>query len=398
MRRYWIALLALALLAMSLTGAAVAEGFDATPTSSVKLGVGETWKIDTSTLLVAEGQTLKFKTSDKKVAVVSAQGEITALKKGRATIAVGYDTTLLAVCKVTVAQAPKKVKLSAKNVVLSVGDTRELKAALPKKTASALTFTSSNEAVATVDAFGKVTAVSGGKATVTVKTFNDKTAECTVYVLGGKAPTTLSLNVPSVTVQVGETFKLAPSVDEGSDAYYRFASQNRKIARVDAEGVITGVRKGTTTVVVGTHNGLTQTVTVTVRSRLKELYGALTNDPQAYLRYARSLKLRRDTAAPTGSVVCRNEELALAMTANSCTVTLSPAVTPRYCIQGIDVTMTPEAAAAKLIANGWALTGTKSSDGVEQRAFTKDGDTTHFVAIATVDGATIQGILAQWSW
>jgi len=80
MRRYWIALLALALLAMSLTGAAVAEGFDATPTSSVKLGVGETWKIDTSTLLVAEGQTLKFKTSDKKVAVVSAQGEITAMR------------------------------------------------------------------------------------------------------------------------------------------------------------------------------------------------------------------------------------------------------------------------------------------------------------------------------
>ena len=58
----------------------------------------------------------------------------------------------------------------------------------------------------------------------------------------------------------------------------------------------------------------------------------------------------------------------------------------------------PEVAAAKLIANGWALTGTKASDGVEQRAFTKGGDTSRYIAIATVDGTTIQGLLAQWTW
>ena len=41
--------------------------------------------------------------------------------------------------------------LSAKKAVLSVGDTKELKAAVAKDAASAFTFSSSNEAVATVD-------------------------------------------------------------------------------------------------------------------------------------------------------------------------------------------------------------------------------------------------------
>ena len=97
-------------------------------------------------------------------------------------------------------------------------------------------------------------------------------------------------------------------------------------------------------------------------------------------------------------MVCRDGELALSMTSSSCTVAVASVLSPRYCIEGIDTSMTPEVAAAKLIANGWALTGNKTSDGVEQRAFTRAGDETHFIAIATADGATIQGILAQWNW
>ena len=210
--------------------------------------------------------------------------------------------------------------------------------------------------------------------------------------------TTLSLNVPVVDIQVGETFKLSPSVDEGSDAFYRYASQNRKIATVNAEGVITGVRKGSTSVAVKTHNGLIQAVEVNVKARLKDVYASLTNDPATYAMYAQKLGLERETDAPAGAVVCQDGELALSMTQSSCAVALNRVASPRYCIEGIDVNMTPENAAAKLIANGWALTGTKASDGVEQRAFTRAGDETRFIAIATPDGTTIQGIIAQWNW
>ena len=400
MKYRWIArIVALALLVASLTGfAGVAEGFSQTPSTSVKLGRGETCKFDTSTIAAAAGQTLKYKSNNTKVATVAADGTITALRKGKATIGVGYDSTLLGVCHVTVVNSPKRVKLSETSTVLSVGDVKALATRLSDGSASALTFTSSNEKVATVDGDGNVTAIAGGKATITVKTYNDKTAECAVYVLGGKAPTTLSLNVPVVDIQVGETFRLTPSVDEGSDAFYRFASQNRKIATVSDEGVITGMRKGSTSVAVKTHNGLIQAVEVNVKARLKDVYACLTNDPATFTQVARKLALERQEDAPGGKVVCQDGELALTMTASSCAVAVAAVAKPRYCIEGIDAAMTPESAAAKLIANGWALTGTKSSDGVEQRAFTKAGDESRFIAIATADGQTIQGILAQWNW
>ena len=402
MKYRWIArVVALALLMASVMGISVvagAESFGQTPSSSVKLGRGETCKFDISAIAVTAGQALKYKSDNTRVATVDADGVITALRKGKATIAVGFDKTLLGVCHVTVVAAPKRVSLSDDSAVLSVGDVKELAVKLSGGSASALTFASSNEKVATVDAEGRVTALAGGKATITVTTYNDRTATCAVYVLGGKAPTTLSLNVPVVDIQVGESFKLSPSVDEGSDAFYKYASQNRKIATVNAEGVITGVRKGSTSVAVKTHNGLIQAVEVNVKARLKDVYGSLTNDPATYALYAQKLGLERDEDAPAGTVVCRDGELALSMTSSSCTVAVASVLSPRYCIEGIDTSMTPEVAAAKLIANGWALTGNKTSDGVEQRAFTRAGDETHFIAIPTADGATIQGILAQWNW
>ena len=399
MKYRWIArMLVLALALASFAGVAVAESFGQTPSTSVTLGKGETWKVDTSFILVTGGQVLKYKSDDPRVATVDADGVVTALRTGKASIGIGYDQTLLGVCNVTVVAAPKRIRLSDSRAVLSVGDVKALTVELSRRSASAVTFSSSNEKVATVNAEGQVTALSGGKATITARTFNDRTAECDIYVLGGKAPTTLSLNVPVVDIQVGETFKLVPSVDEGSDAFYRFASQNKKIARVDAEGVITGVRRGSTSVAVKTHNGLIQAVTVNVKPPLREVYGCLTNDPATFTQYARKLGLERQDDAPAGTVICQNGEIALSMTANSCAVALNAVANPSYCIQGIDVTMTPENAAAKLIANGWALTATKSTDGVEQRAFTKVDAPAFAIAIATADGTTIQGIMCQWNW
>ena len=402
MKNRWIALtlaLVVALAALAaLAGAAVAEGFGDTPTTSLELGKGESLKLDTSSILAPEGQTLKFKSSDNSIATVTDEGVVTAKKKGKVAIAVGYDKTLLGLCKVTVVAAPKAVKLSDKYAILSTGDAKQLTAAVSGGTAAGVSFASSNEAVAAVDATGKVTAVSGGKATVTASTYNGRTAECVVYVLGGKAPSTLSLNTAGVNIQVGEVFKLIPSVDEGSDAYYKFTSQDRKIARVNSSGEVIGVKQGVTSVTVLTHNGLTQTVGVTVRARLKDVYGCLTNEPANYLKAAKKLKLTRDASAATGSVACGNGELSLTMTANSCQVALNAAADPRYCIKGIDVSMTPETAASKLIAAGWAMTGSKSTDGVEQRAFTRENDYTHYITISTADGTTIRGITAQWDW
>ncbi|MBR1822056.1 MAG: Ig-like domain-containing protein [Clostridia bacterium] len=395
MKNRWIATLLLLVLAVAtlLPAAAVAEPV----TLSLTLGVKETYQIKTSAISGAEDKQLVFATSNKKVATVSTDGVITAKKRGTAKIAVGYDDTALAVCTVTVLAAPKKISFADKALVISTGDTQQLTVTLPKKTASAITYESSDTAVATVDADGKVTAVSSGTAVVTAKTFNGKTAKCGVAVLKGKAPEKLSLSVENVSIQAKETFKLSPSVEEGADAIYAYASKNKKIATVSADGVITGRKKGTTQIAVKTHNGLTATVNVTVKGKLKELYGLLTDKPKTYLKYAKKLKLKKDNSEDPNSVMYYNGQVALIMTASSCQISLTPVANPKYCVQGIDASMTPEQAAAKLIDKGWALADAKTQDGVEIRAFTKDGDTTHYIVISA-DGSAIKSVDAVWSW
>ncbi len=84
------------------------------------------------------------------------------------------------------------------------GQTVELKATVAPATASikAVNFTTSNAAVATVDANGKVTAVANGTATITVTTEDgNKTATCTVTVEIPKTPDPTPTPVPADLVQ-----------------------------------------------------------------------------------------------------------------------------------------------------------------------------------------------------
>ena len=67
-------------------------------------------------------------------------------------------------------------------VTLKRGKTLKLKATLPKKTASALTWKSSKPKIASVDQKGVVRALKKGTAVITVRTFNGKVAKVTIKV------------------------------------------------------------------------------------------------------------------------------------------------------------------------------------------------------------------------
>ncbi|MDO4548163.1 MAG: Ig-like domain-containing protein, partial [Clostridia bacterium] len=82
---------------------------------------------------------------------------------------------------------PKNVKLDRNKLTLRVGKSKKLKATVkPQKAGNkTLTWTSSDEAIATVNGKGKVIAVSPGTAVITCETVNGITASCEVTV---KAP------------------------------------------------------------------------------------------------------------------------------------------------------------------------------------------------------------------
>ena len=136
---------------------------------------------------------VKWSSSDKTVATVSAKGVVTAKKVGTTniTVAAKYGTAK-ATCKVTVQKGAVAVgSVTAKAMTLSAGTTKTLQFAVTPITADAKsTFKSADAKIATVDAKGVVTGVSAGSTNITV-TAGKKKATVKVSVLaapGADAP------------------------------------------------------------------------------------------------------------------------------------------------------------------------------------------------------------------
>ena len=147
------------------------------------LGVKEKLTLKVSLVPAEATTTLKWKSSNSKVAAVTKKGVVVGKKVGTAVITVTAANGYSAEATITVKAAPDSVTLSKSGTVtLKRGKTLKLKATLPKKTASALTWKSSKPKIASVDQKGVVRALKKGTAVITVKTFNGKTAKVTIRV------------------------------------------------------------------------------------------------------------------------------------------------------------------------------------------------------------------------
>ena len=219
------------------------------------LGVKETYALD------YPGAT--FKTSKKSIVTVDKTGKITAKKKGSAKITVKADGKTVATYKVTVLAAPKKVTLDKTKLTLPMGSTATLEATLPKNTVSnKITWKSSNKKIVKVDKKGALTPVKPGQAKITVTTFNQKKATCTVTVTND--PFELSFPIKSISIGLGESVTIEPVMNEGAKTTFTWSSKKKTVATVSKKGKITGKKVGSTKITVKSKNGLTATLTVKV--------------------------------------------------------------------------------------------------------------------------------------
>lgn len=156
----------------------------------------------------------------------------------------------------------RALTLSQRNADLTVGSTVKLTASGGESTVS---FSSSNEAVATVSADGTVKAVGEGSAVVTAKA-GDLTASCSVAVKGTEqtdVPATNTLFLQSSGGLTGQ-FSMKPgetaSVEVvGSSAPVTWSSSDSQIATVDASGIVTGVSSGSA-IITAVVDGQTLTI------------------------------------------------------------------------------------------------------------------------------------------
>jgi len=224
----------------------------------------------------ASKENLVWKSENRSIAVVTSAGIVRGVKEGETTISVQDKTSneIPVTCTVkVVGPDPISVTLPEKAEV-KVGDAPlELQLTTIPSDASTinLKWTSDNEEVATVNN-GKVTAVSDGTATITVKLEGSEevTASCEVTVVSNVdiiVEDATSFELPETKeVVMGETVKLEPTnvqPEGASTENVTWESDKPEFATVSEEGVVKGVKAGTATITATTADGQT-TVTCTV--------------------------------------------------------------------------------------------------------------------------------------
>jgi len=165
-------------------------------TSSLKININSTYNMVASILPSnATNKNVKWSSSNTAVATISASGVITAKSAGQTTITVTTeDGNKTATCIVTVVIPVQSVSLLSTAAVYVAGSTVKLTPTVNPSNATnkAVTWSSNNTAVATVDSSGTVKGIKAGTAIITVKTADGaKTAVCSVTV---KAASTLTLS------------------------------------------------------------------------------------------------------------------------------------------------------------------------------------------------------------
>ena len=184
---------------------------------------------------------------------------------------------------------PTGIKLNKTDIVLGTTESYALSTTVTNGNLSQVTFSTGNKKIATVDENGKITAVGVGTSKITAKTYNGKTASCTVTVK--KLADSITLNKTSITLGVGEKYDLNSSIPNNTAAYYRlYYSNNTAIAPVQkAGGLVTAKTAGTTTIRCKLNNGKEATCKVTVKSAPSRV---TVSDKSATLKVGQSKTLK----------------------------------------------------------------------------------------------------------
>ena len=216
----------------------------------------------------ATDKTVTWTSSNTDVATVSSDGKVTAKAKGTTVITCtsNDNSKASASCSLTVVIPVASITLDKSELTLYLYEEATLTATvLPEDaTNKAVEWQSDNSDVAAVSNDGKVTAKAEGTTTITctAKDGGGATSSCVVNVI--IRPTAIVLPA-TAEVTRGETISLTPTVTPANAmTTLTWTSDDESIATVDADGVVTGVKKGMTFIVVKTDNGLEAECKLTV--------------------------------------------------------------------------------------------------------------------------------------
>jgi uncharacterized protein YjdB len=268
---------------------------------SITLDIGDSETL-TATVLpaYATNKELDWNSDDTDVATVS-DGTITGVAAGTAKITVTTkDGNKTDYCTVTVNAAHIHIPVTAVSInnkpssPIAVNGTLTLTKTITPTDATntAVTWSSSNTAIATVSQSGVVTGKANGTATITVTaadtTNGTITDSCPVTVNSiNVAVTSVSLNKSSTAILVNNTDTLTATVEpsNATNKKVTWQSSNTSIATVSTTGVVTGKAVGQTTITVTTEDGnFTASCAVTVNVNNVAVTGVSLNKSSTILQ------------------------------------------------------------------------------------------------------------------
>ena len=229
-------------------------------TEEADLNVGESIVLSATIVpYYAENQTITWSSSDGSIASAE-NGTVKALHSGEAVITASTANGKTAECTITVPGTKVTgVSLDPSEAQMHIGETLQLEETVIPENADNqnVMWSSSNEAVASVDEDGLVTAEDAGTAIITVTTEDgDKTAQCTITVLK-TAVTGVSLDQTVAHMYVRETLQLKETVapENADNKDVTWSSSDEAVASVNENGLVTAKNAGTATITVTTEDG-----------------------------------------------------------------------------------------------------------------------------------------------
>ena len=236
----------------------VATTITVTPSSHTLGSIGATVQL-TATVKdqnnnTMSGQTVTWSSANTPVATVSAQGLVSAVSNGTAQIT-ARSGNASGRATVTVAEpVPTRIAITPSSHTLeAIGETVQLMATVRDQrnnvmTGQTVTWSSGDDAVATVSESGLVTAVSNGMVDITAES-GSLSSTATISV-SEPVPTTIVIDPTSAALEsIGETVQLTAVVldqreNAMPDAMVTWSSGDEGLATVDEAGLVTAVDNG----------------------------------------------------------------------------------------------------------------------------------------------------------
>ena len=241
-----------------------------TITLQKKYGLGEEVKFDEIDKAPEEKERgitistahVEYETPNRHYAhvAVDENGVVTGVARGTVKInVVSGDGKAQTAVSVKVIEKVASIELSKDSLTLSTGKSAQLQAkALPQAAENKrVSWSSSDESVATVNAKGHVVAVNPGIAVITATSDDNPAVSASATVVCTRLATSVAFTQKAYSVIIGQTAPtgILVSPEDVTSVAVTYKVGNAKIASIDENGVVTGLKGGKTTIYVTTADG-----------------------------------------------------------------------------------------------------------------------------------------------